>query len=200
MLPRCGRYGRWVRQPGLRTADERERPRHRQPELPAERDEHVLLQARLRRRARGGAALEPAVGEDRPQKYAGDSVPSDNWPGLAPGRFGPINAISALYQRPTIDAFLAADPKPYILWIRGEFDEIVSDASFFEVGTLGKAGFMPGWPGDDVFPSQPMVGQTRAPLELYGDHREVVMADTGHSPYIEKPQEFLDAWLPTLEG
>ncbi len=68
------------------------------------------------------------------------------------------------------------------------------------MGTLGKAGFMPGWPGDDVFPSQPMVGQTRAPLELYGDHREVVMADTGHSPYIEKPQEFLDAWLPTLEG
>jgi pimeloyl-ACP methyl ester carboxylesterase len=39
-----------------------------------------------------------------------------------------------------------------------------------------------------------MVGQTRAVLEQYqargGSYREVALPDTGHSPYIEKPEEF----------
>jgi pimeloyl-ACP methyl ester carboxylesterase len=39
-----------------------------------------------------------------------------------------------------------------------------------------------------------MVSQTRAVLEKYtaagGEYEDVVIADTGHSPYIEKPDEF----------
>jgi hypothetical protein len=42
---------------------------------------------------------------------------------------------------------------------------IVSDNSFFDFGTLGKLGYVPGWPGEEVYPPQPMVGQTRSMLE-----------------------------------
>ena len=41
-----------------------------------------------------------------------------------------------------------------------------------------------------------MVSQTRHVLDRYtqagGQYREVVMADTGHSPFIEKPGEFME--------
>ena len=62
------------------------------------------------------------------------------------------------------------------------------------MGTLGGLGAIPGWPGADVFPAQPMVSQTRAVLEQYaaagGQYAECVMTDVGHSPYLEKPDEF----------
>lgn len=122
-----------------------------------------------------------------PQKYPGDSVPSDNWPGVAPGRFGPANAISPKYVRDTVERFLSVSPKPPILWVRGSDDQIVSDHSLFDMGTLGAAGIMPGWPGAEVFPAQPMVGQTRSVLEQYGNFVEQVIPDTGHSPQIERP-------------
>jgi pimeloyl-ACP methyl ester carboxylesterase len=35
-----------------------------------------------------------------------------------------------------------------------------------------------------------MVTQTRAVLERYGDYREVVLAACGHSPHLERPEEF----------
>ena len=54
----------------------------------------------------------------------------------------------------------ALDMKPPVLWIRGADDQIVSDQSLFDVGTLGALGAIPGYPGSDVFPSQPMVSQT----------------------------------------
>jgi pimeloyl-ACP methyl ester carboxylesterase len=92
--------------------------------------------------------------------------------------------------------------KPPILWVRGDADMIVSDLSFFDFGGLGQMGFVPGWPGADVFPPQPMVSQTRAVLERYqangGSYQEVVIADTAHSPHIEKPEAFLAAFLPFL--
>ncbi len=51
-----------------------------------------------------------------------------------------------------------------------------------------------GWPGEDAFPPQPMVSQTRAVLRRYDPdgHKvsERVFADCGHTPYIEKPEEF----------
>jgi len=78
----------------------------------------------------------------------------------------------------------------------------VSDASFFDLGTLGKLGYVPGWPGEDVYPPQPMVGQTRAVLERYaaagGSFREVVLADCGHTPFVEQPDAFLAALVPHL--
>ncbi|MBN1967373.1 MAG: alpha/beta hydrolase [Anaerolineae bacterium] len=128
-----------------------------------------------------------------PQDYPGDSVPSDNWPNVAPGVFGPINACSPKYLKP-IKYLYAADPKPPVLWVRGSDDQIVSDSSFFDLGTLGSLGFVPGWPGLEAYPPQPMVGQTRAVLEQYaaagGSFEEVIIEETGHSPYIERPAVF----------
>ena len=144
--------------------------------------------------------MSEKVGE---QKYPGDFVPSSNWPNVAPGNFGPINAISPKYVGDSVQKFIEADPKPHILWVRGDADQIVSDNSLFDFGTLGKLGFVPGWPGEDVYPPQPMVGQTRHVLEQYqergGSYEEVVMADTAHTPYIEKPEEFMAAFTKALK-
>ena len=136
------------------------------------------------------SALAQHLGES---DYPGDAVASDNWPTAATGKFGPVNALSPIYQGDAL-AFCKADPKPPILWIRGADDAIVSDNSLFDLGTLGKMGAVPGWPGEEVFPPQPMVSQTRSALEKYrdagGSFSEVVLDDCGHSPYLEKPEEF----------
>ena len=137
------------------------------------------------------AALQEKIGEDR---YPGDFVPSPNWPNVAPGVWGPINASSPKYVLEDASAFIEVAPKPPILWIRGSHDMIVSDNSMFDFGTLGKMAFVPGWPGDDVFPPQPMVSQTRRVLEHYqsggGSFQEHVIDETAHAPHIEKSDEF----------
>ena len=129
-----------------------------------------------------------------PQKYPGDYAASDNWPGVAPGAYGPANAIAPKYVGNTIEKLLAMPVKPRILWVRGVDDQIVSDMSLFDFGTLGKLGAVPGWPGDEVFPPQPMVSQTRYVLNLYqgegGEYEEVAFEDVGHTPYLERPEEF----------
>jgi pimeloyl-ACP methyl ester carboxylesterase len=139
-----------------------------------------------------------------PDKYPGDFTPSANWPNVAPGVFGPINALSPKYVADSVVKFVQASPKPPILWVRGDSDQIVSDTSFFDMGTLGKLGFVPGWPGEDIYPPQPMVGQTRHVLEQYraagGAFTEVVIPEAGHTPYIEKPQEFLAALQTVLSS
>jgi pimeloyl-ACP methyl ester carboxylesterase len=144
--------------------------------------------------------LTEKIGAD---KYPGDSVPSPNWPNTAPGRFGPINALSPQYVGDSVARFIAAEPKPRVLWVRGDSDLIVSDNSFFDLGTLGKLGYVPGWPGEEVYPPQPMVSQTRHVLDRYaaqgGAYEEVVIADTGHTPYIEKPAEFMAAFMKVLQ-
>ena len=127
-------------------------------------------------------------------RYPGDFVPSENWPNVAPGVWGPINAGSPKYILDDVPALIATQPKPPILWIRGSHDMIVSDNSMFDFGTLGKMDLVPGWPGDDVYPPQPMVGQTRAVLEQYaangGSFQEQVIQDAAHGSLIEKPDEF----------
>ncbi|MGE5138352.1 MAG: alpha/beta hydrolase [Rudaea sp.] len=129
-----------------------------------------------------------------PDKYPGDFVASPNWPNVAPGVLGPVNAFSPKYVGDTVERFLSLTSKPPILWVRGSDDQIVSDNSLFDFGTLGKLGAIPGWPGDEIYPPQPMVGQTRAVLTKYaangGQYWEKVIQDTGHSPYVEKPDEF----------
>ncbi|MBU0490724.1 MAG: alpha/beta hydrolase [Chloroflexi bacterium] len=135
------------------------------------------------------ASLLERTGE---QKYPGDMVPSANWPNVAPGDFGPINATSPKHF--DVSGIVDAMPKPPILWVRGSDDQVVGDASMFDIGTLGKLGFVPGWPGDEVYPPQPMVSQTRAVLEQYaaggGRYQEHVIQDAAHGPHIEKPSEF----------
>ncbi|MFN8377581.1 MAG: alpha/beta hydrolase [Anaerolineae bacterium] len=131
------------------------------------------------------------------QEYPGDFVPSPNWPFVAPGKFGPANALSPLYAG-DVSKIFRIEPKPDVLWVRGADDQIVSDASLFDMGTLGALGVIPGWPGADVYPSQPMVSQVRAMLEGYktngGSYLEVVFEACGHTPYIEKPEAFNQAF------
>jgi hypothetical protein len=135
-------------------------------------------------------------------KYPGDFLPSTNWPNVAPGKFGPINALSPKYVGDSVEKFINVENKPFILWIRGEADQIVSDNSLFDFGTLGQLELVPGWPGEDVYPPQPMVSQTRHVLNQYkekgGDFEEVVMVDTAHTPYVEKPQEFMSIFKKVL--
>ncbi|MEW6400434.1 MAG: alpha/beta hydrolase [Chloroflexota bacterium] len=144
--------------------------------------------------------MSEKVGE---QKYPGDFVPSGNWPNVAPGNFGPINALSPKYVGDSVERFINASPKPHILWVRGDSDMIVSDNSFFDFGTLGKLGYVPGWPGEEVYPPQPMVSQTRHILDQYkangGSYEEVVIADAGHTPYVERPEEFMAAFGKVLK-
>jgi pimeloyl-ACP methyl ester carboxylesterase len=134
-----------------------------------------------------------------PDKYPGDLTPSTNWPNVAPGIFGPINAISPKYVGDSVKKFIAVESKPFMLWIRGDSDMIVSDNSFFDLGTLGKLGYVPGWPGEEVYPPQPMVGQTRHILEQYGNFEEIVIAETGHTPFVEKPADFMEAFKKALK-
>jgi pimeloyl-ACP methyl ester carboxylesterase len=137
------------------------------------------------------AALKEKMGDDR---YPGDLVPSENWPNVAPGVWGPINAGAPKYVLEDVPALIATQPKPAILWIRGSGDMIVSDNSMFDFGALGKLELVPGWPGDDIYPPQPMVSQTRAVLEQYaaagGTFQEHIIENAAHGPHIEKPEEF----------
>lgn len=130
-----------------------------------------------------------------PERYPGDFVPSLNYPFVAPGKWGPINASSPKYLGESVMQFIQNTNNIPILWIRGTDDLIVSDNSLFDFGTLGKLGYVPNYPGEDVYPSQPMLQQTRYVLEQRkgkgGDYEELVMADTGHTPFIEKPDTFV---------
>ena len=135
------------------------------------------------------------------ENYPGETSLSRNWPNVAPGKRGMNNAISPKYC--DLGGFARIDPKPPVLWIRGADDALVSDASFLDFGFLGKLGAVPGWPGEEVYPPQPMVSQIRAVLEEYarngGSYREAVIGDCGHSPHVEKPEEFRQTLFGFLE-
>jgi pimeloyl-ACP methyl ester carboxylesterase len=136
--------------------------------------------------------LTTRTGEDN---YPGDSVPSDLWPGAAPGGRGVLNTMAPNHFR--IDDLHTITQKPPILWLRGENDQIVSDTSMFDLAYLGQLGAIPGWPGEETHPPQPMVTQTRAALDRYaaegGSYEEIVFPETGHSPHIERPADFAAA-------
>ncbi len=123
--------------------------------------------------------------------YPGDMTPSNNWPNVAPGVQGPNNALSPKYLNQS--AFATISNKPPVLWIRGADDQIVSDTSLFDFGFLGQLGAVPGWPGVEVYPPQPMITQVQTVMNAYatngGKYTEVVLPDCGHSPHIEKQDE-----------
>jgi pimeloyl-ACP methyl ester carboxylesterase len=159
-------------------------PNHREP---AEREELLLNEI-----------LKSRVGDDG---YPGDSTTSPNWPGVAPGTRGILNALSGRYCDWSDIVELA--PKPPILWTHGSADIVIADGSAWELGTLGKMGAVPGWPGEDVFPPQPMVTQIRTVLERYRDAGGRVQMEmfegSGHCPAIDAAErwsalffEFLD--------
>ena len=125
--------------------------------------------------------------------YSRDMRSSANWPLVAPGTLGVNNALSPKYLNQGELVDLAT--KPPILWVHGADDQIVSDTSLSEMGFLGQLGAVPGWPGAEIYPPQPMKTQIRYVLEHYrangGEAREVMFQECGHSPHIEKPEEML---------
>jgi pimeloyl-ACP methyl ester carboxylesterase len=130
--------------------------------------------------------LAMTIGDDN---YPGDSVESANWPGTAPGERGVNNAIAPKYC--DLSGFADVPDGPDVLWIRGDADAIVSDTSMVDLAHLGQLGLVPGWPGAEVYPAQPMVAQTRAVLDhASGHYTEHVLAGCGHSPHLERPAEF----------
>jgi len=133
------------------------------------------------------SVLSTVVGDDN---YPGDAAPSEGWPGAGPGTRGVLNAMSPRFYQ-IADALVALHPKPPIAWVRGDADVIVSDGSLLDLANLGQLGLVPGWPGAETHPAQPMVGQTRAVLERYGPYTETVFAGCGHSPHLERPAEFV---------
>ncbi len=141
--------------------------------------------------------LSLKIGDDW---YPGDSVPSEHWPGAAPGEHGIVNAFSRKYF--DASSIVDVEPKPSILWVRGADDLVVSNNAMWDIAALGAMGAVPGWPGPEDCPPQPMLDQIEAVLEAYeaqgGSYREEVIADAGHSPFIEKPEacnELLHAFL-----
>ncbi len=137
------------------------------------------------------------------QDIPGDSEQSANWPHMAPGKWGATNATSPKYAG-DVQNIISCDPKPKILWIRGSHDLVVSDTAASDPGFLGRMGLLPGWPGEEDYPPQPMIAQTRQILERYaaagGTYKEVVIDDTGHVPFIEKPDEFNTFFHPHINN
>lgn len=130
--------------------------------------------------------------------YPGNAAATDLWPGFAAGTTGVLNTMAP--QHFDVSGIVELPVKPPILWLRGLDDAIVSDASFFDINYLGQVGVVPGWPGEDVAPAQPMIAQTRAVFDRYraagGTVTEIAREDTGHSFHLERPEEFRSA----LEG
>ncbi|GAB96401.1 pimeloyl-ACP methyl ester carboxylesterase [Kineosphaera limosa] len=132
-----------------------------------------------------------------PDNYPGDGSASQNWPGFAPGDRGVLNTMAPTHLN--LSGIVDVGNKPPILWIRGTADAIVSDASGLDLNQLGKLGVIPGWPGEQSAPPQPMIAQTRQVLDAYaaagGQVREIAWEGVGHSPHLERPQEFRAALL-----
>jgi len=128
-----------------------------------------------------------------PHDQPGDQVASPNWPHVAPGVWGASNALSPKYAG-DIGRLYAIQPKSFILWLRGANDLVVADNALSDPGYLGLRGFMPGWPGMEAYPPQPMLSQIRAVLGAYaaagGACQEVVIEDAGHAPYLDNLPEF----------
>ena len=134
--------------------------------------------------------------------YSTDQRPSTNWPLVAPGTLGVNNALSPKYLNQSQLTELAT--KPPLLWVHGADDQIVSDTSLFDLGFLGQLGAVPGWPGAEVYPPQPMKAQIRRVLERYrvdgGVAREVMFQNCGHSPHVEKQEEMLRVFTEFVEA
>ena len=149
------------------------------PPYTSEREEDLLT-----------SVLQSHTGE---RDYPGDSVASENWPGVAPGRWGVLNGMAPNNQ-PDVKQLYAINPKPPVMWLRGDSDQVIADMSMFDLATFGKLGVIPGWPGEDVCPPQPMIQQINHVLSNYqgagGNVTEAVIEDCGHTPFVEKAAEF----------
>jgi pimeloyl-ACP methyl ester carboxylesterase len=146
------------------------------------------------------ATMATRVGADG---YPGDWVESPNWPHFAPGVTGASNGLSPKYLADP-QRLVDADPKPPILWIRGAADLAINDPAASDPANLGHHGLIPGYPGPEIYPPQPMLGQTRAVLERYaaagGEYREEVIPDAAHVPFITNPEAYDEVFHAFLAG
>ena len=135
-----------------------------------------------------------------PDYYPGNYEFTLKWPYIIAGDRGVLNTMSPKYGN--LSDFLEIDPKPPVLWIRGDADQIVSDTSMMELGYLGKMGIMPGWPGEEIYPPQPMIQQTKHFFEQYkekgGQYIELVIPG-GHVCILESPLHFINAMKTFVE-
>ncbi len=135
-----------------------------------------------------------------PDYYPGDYELTLKWPYIIAGDRGVLNTMSPKYGN--LSDFLEIDTKPPVLWIRGDADQIVSDTSMMEIGYLGKMGIMPGWPGEEIYPPQPMIQQTKQFFEQYkekgGQYIELVIPG-GHVCILESPLHFINAMKTFVE-
>ena len=134
------------------------------------------------------SVLQCKLGDDMCQ---GNSTPCAQWPYAMGGDKGVSNTMSVRYC--DLSALAEVQPQMPILWLRGDKDVMVSDHSACDVAVLGQMGFLPNYPGADVFPSQPMVAQTRYVLERYrangGRYEEHVIAGSGHGCMLDHEDE-----------
>lgn len=128
--------------------------------------------------------------------YPGNKTMIAQWPFIAAGDDGVCNTMAPNYCDLSGIADIAN--KPPILWIRGAQDIMVSDTSLCDLAYLGQIGAVPGWPGAEVCPPQPMLSQTRFVLDKYktngGDYLEVVIPG-GHGCMLDNEDGFVDALL-----
>jgi pimeloyl-ACP methyl ester carboxylesterase len=147
------------------------------------------------------AMLKQKLGD---QRYPGDYVKSPNPPYMGPGRWGPINALSPKFFNASGLADLR--DKPPILWLRGAADCIISDASLFDMATVLRDSALAENDPETArtFRPQPMVAQMHQLLERYkqnhGSYKEIVLADAGHTPFIEEQEVFLKQFTSFLSS
>lgn len=143
--------------------------------------------------------LKTTVGDDN---YPGDATASQSWPSIGPGTRGIMNAMSPKFF--DTSAFGDIRDGVPITWLRASEDQVVSDRSMFDLATLGEIGAVPGWPGAEVMPPQPMESQLRAVLDRYqangGSYEEIVLDGVGHGIPLEAPQAVADAIAAHLDA
>lgn len=136
-------------------------------------------------------------------QWPGDIEESEYWPGVSPGKFGPANALSPKYNQNMVNDLLQSKKKPPLFWIHGKDDNIVSEESYSEPGFQGKMKLREGWPGEKIFPPQPMKSQIKYTLNKYAETGGIVQTklidDCGHSPFIEKPKVTFTALKHNLQ-
>jgi hypothetical protein len=133
--------------------------------------------------------------------YPGDFYYTVHWPHVLAGDHGILNTMSPKHIN--LKPLLELEHKPDILWIRGTDDVIISDYSIFDFGYLGSIGMVPGWPGQKVFPPQPMITQTRHFLNLYeekGGHYLEAVVPGGHACHLECQEHFIYTLIAFING
>ena len=146
------------------------------------------------------AMFRTHIGE---RELPGDRETSPHWPFVRPGKWGATNAMSPMYVGNLVERILAANTKTHVLWVYGAEDLAVSNTAASDPGTWGPTGRLPGFPGAEAYPCQPMMDQIRKMLDDYasagGSYDEFAVPESGHVPFITHPEEFNRVFHEHLE-